>query len=80
MSELDAQRRERLATLLRRGGQAVITTTELAHVPGAEAADVARIAIEDGRAVQHAGDEGLGAAEARERQSAAAPLDEARAA
>ncbi len=48
MSELDATRRERLTSLLRRDGQAVITTTELAHVPGAEAADVARIAIEDG--------------------------------
>ena len=34
MSELDATRRERLTTLLRRDGQAVITTTELAHVPG----------------------------------------------
>src|SRR4051794_19290477 len=45
MSELDATRRERLTTLLRRGGQAVITTTELAHVPGAEQPDVARIAI-----------------------------------
>src|ERR1700710_2177741 len=39
MSELDATRRERLATLLRRDGQAVITTTELGHVPGSEAAD-----------------------------------------
>jgi DNA replication and repair protein RecF len=45
MSELDAGRRERLTTLLRRGGQAVITTTELAHVPGAEEGDVVRIAI-----------------------------------
>src|SRR5262249_34278499 len=62
MSELDAHRRERLTTLLRRGGQAVITTTELAHVPGAEEGDVARIAIEGGRAVQAAGDTGLRAA------------------
>src|SRR3954452_3817496 len=45
MSELDATRRERLTTLWRRGGEAVITTTELAHVPGAEQPDVARIAI-----------------------------------
>jgi DNA replication and repair protein RecF len=52
MSELDATRRERLTTLLRRGGQAVITTTELAHVPGAEEQDVARIAIAGGRALQ----------------------------
>ena len=34
MSELDATRRERLTDLLRRDGQAVITTTELDHVPG----------------------------------------------
>jgi DNA replication and repair protein RecF len=52
MSELDATRRERLTSLLRSGGQAVVTTTELAHVPGAEGADVARIAIEGGRALQ----------------------------
>jgi len=55
MSELDATRRERLTTLLRRGGQAVITTTELAHVPGAEDGDVVKIAIADGRAIQAAG-------------------------
>src|SRR3954451_15106404 len=36
MSELDATRRERLTRLLRRDGQAVITTTELEHVPGGE--------------------------------------------
>ena len=52
MSELDGTRRERLAALLRRGGQAVITTTELAHVPGAEDPDVTRIAVVDGRALQ----------------------------
>jgi DNA replication and repair protein RecF len=57
MSELDATRRERLTSLLRRGGQAVITTTELAHVPGAEAPDVARIAIAGGSALQEAGEE-----------------------
>ena len=51
MSELDASRRERLTALLRRGGQAVITATELDHVPGATDADVTRIAIADGRVV-----------------------------
>ncbi|HET6549876.1 MAG TPA: DNA replication and repair protein RecF [Solirubrobacter sp.] len=51
MSELDGARRERLVEVLRRGGQAVITATELAHVPGAEAADVTRIAVREGRAV-----------------------------
>ncbi len=36
MSELDARRREHLVEQLARdGGQAVITTTELEHVPGA---------------------------------------------
>jgi DNA replication and repair protein RecF len=49
MSELDAPRRERLAGLLRRHGQSVVTTTEVAHVPGAEAPDVVRLAVADGR-------------------------------
>ena len=35
MSELDSARRERLVELLAAGGQAVITTTDLDHVPGA---------------------------------------------
>ncbi len=35
MSELDAQRRELLAAELACGGQSVIATTDLAHVPGA---------------------------------------------
>jgi DNA replication and repair protein RecF len=54
MSELDAARRERLAGLLRAGGQALITTTELGHVPGSEDPDVERIAIADGRVLQAA--------------------------
>jgi DNA replication and repair protein RecF len=54
MSELDHVRRERLVDLLRRDGQAVITTTELAHVPGAEEADVMRIAIAPGNVLQAA--------------------------
>ncbi len=37
MSELDAERRELLADLLRGGGQAVITATEPEHVPGTAA-------------------------------------------
>jgi DNA replication and repair protein RecF len=48
MSELDRERRERLADELRSGGQAVITTTDLAHVPGALAATVARVAVAGG--------------------------------
>ena len=35
MSELDAERREMLAAELRSGGQSVIATTDLGHVPGA---------------------------------------------
>ena len=38
MSELDAERRELLARELSSGGQSVIATTDLAHVPGAGAA------------------------------------------
>ena len=37
MSELDSERRELLAGLLRSGGQAVVTATELEHVPGSSA-------------------------------------------
>jgi DNA replication and repair protein RecF len=53
MSELDAARRERLAALVRAEGQAVVTSTEAAHVPGADATDVAVIAVADGTAVSH---------------------------
>ena len=55
MSELDATRRERLTALLRRDGQAIITTTELEHVPGAEEDDVEKILIEGGQALQRVG-------------------------
>lgn len=54
MSELDAGRRERLVQVLRRGGQSVIAATELGLVPGADAADVARVAIVDGAILQAA--------------------------
>jgi len=50
MSELDAGRRERLVARLRAAGQAVVTTTDLAHVPGAGAPDVARFRVEGGEA------------------------------
>jgi DNA replication and repair protein RecF len=52
MSELDATRRGRLVEVLRSGGQSVITTTELAHVPGADDATVEKVAIADGRVLQ----------------------------
>jgi len=54
MSELDAGRRERLVEVLRRGGQSVLAATELGLVPGADAADVARVAIVDGAVLQAA--------------------------
>jgi DNA replication and repair protein RecF len=57
MSELDATRRGLLVDVLRGGGQSVITTTELAHVPGADDAAVAKVAIADGHILQSAGDE-----------------------
>ncbi len=48
-SELDSLRRERLVELLREGGgQSVIATTDLAHVPGSEDAAVQRLCVEDG--------------------------------
>jgi DNA replication and repair protein RecF len=56
MSELDAGRRERLVEVLRAGGQSVIATTDLAHVPGAEAPEVTRLAIADGVVLQAAGE------------------------
>ncbi|HKH16026.1 MAG TPA: DNA replication and repair protein RecF, partial [Solirubrobacteraceae bacterium] len=54
MSELDAGRRARLVELLRGGGQSLITTTDLAHVPGADDAAVARLAIAEGAVLQEA--------------------------
>ena len=48
MSELDAERRELLAGLLRSGGQAVVTTTEPEHVPGSALAGGAVIRVENG--------------------------------
>jgi DNA replication and repair protein RecF len=47
MSELDATRRECLVERLR-VGQSVVTTTDLAHVPGADEADVVRLRVDDG--------------------------------
>jgi DNA replication and repair protein RecF len=54
MSELDAGRRERLIEVLRGVGQSLITTTDLAHVPGGEDADVTRLAIAEGAVLQEA--------------------------
>jgi len=48
MSELDPDRRGMLADLLLGAGQSVITTTDLAHVPGAQAGSVTRLAVAGG--------------------------------
>ncbi|MCP9489765.1 MAG: DNA replication and repair protein RecF [Solirubrobacteraceae bacterium MAG38_C4-C5] len=62
MSELDSDRRAALALRLARdGGQSVITTTDVAHVPGAGNADVARVAVRDGAAVTVAAVQGRAA-------------------
>lgn len=45
MSELDPDRRGLLAQLLRGDGQSVVTTTDLAHVPGADEPGVMRLAV-----------------------------------
>jgi DNA replication and repair protein RecF len=46
MSELDRERRELLASLLRSGGQAVVTATEPEHVPGVEDIELVRVAAD----------------------------------
>jgi DNA replication and repair protein RecF len=48
MSELDGERRLRLAELLRGGGQALITATEAEHVPGAGEDGVVTVHVEPG--------------------------------
>lgn len=51
MSELDFVRRQALVDLLRAGeGQAIVTTTDLEHVPGAMDDAVVRIAVAEGAA------------------------------
>jgi DNA replication and repair protein RecF len=49
MSELDPDRRERLAVRVARHGQSVVTTTDLAFVPGAGDAPVTRVRVADGQ-------------------------------
>src|SRR3954469_26065180 len=48
MSELDAERRERLVERIGGSGQTVITTTDLAHVPGGAAPGVVRLRVAAG--------------------------------
>jgi DNA replication and repair protein RecF len=54
MSELDGERRELLARELATGGQSVIATTDLAHVPGAGEAHVTRLRVGSGTILQEA--------------------------
>jgi DNA replication and repair protein RecF len=54
MSELDAERRELLAHELSGGGQSVIATTDLAHVPGASGTGVTRLRVSPGAILQEA--------------------------
>ena len=54
MSELDSERRELLAGELSKSGQSVIATTDLAHVPGAGEARVARLRVSGGTILQEA--------------------------
>jgi DNA replication and repair protein RecF len=54
MSELDAERRELLADELSSGGQSVIATTDLAHVPGVADGHVARLRVSPGAILQEA--------------------------
>lgn len=48
MSELDADRRGLLVARVTSGGQALVTTTDLAHVPGGDAPGVVRLAVAGG--------------------------------
>jgi recombinational DNA repair ATPase RecF len=48
MSELDADRRERLATTLRAGGQAIVTATDPNQVPGSGEPGVVLVAVDAG--------------------------------
>jgi DNA replication and repair protein RecF len=58
MSELDATRRARLADLVRGGGQTLITTTDVDHVPGAEDAGTHVVEVLDGTLTTTARGEG----------------------
>lgn len=50
MSELDHERRRALIEVLRASaGQAIITTTDVEHVPGADRGEVSLLAVSDGR-------------------------------
>ena len=57
-SELDSLRRERLVEALREGGgQSVIATTDIGHVPGGDEHDVLRLTVADGTVAEEAASE-----------------------
>src|SRR4051812_3473105 len=56
-SELDSLRRERLVEALREGGgQSVIATTDLGHVPGGDDEDVVHLSVAEGTVAEAAAD------------------------
>ena len=66
MSELDHDRRRALVERLRAGGgQTVVTTTDLDHVPGAKDGDVVRVGVAEGAILQEEPDDSRGAQAAR---------------
>jgi DNA replication and repair protein RecF len=54
MSELDADRRERLVGELAAGGQSVVTTTELVHVPVPAGVPITSVRVAEGTVMQEA--------------------------
>lgn len=55
MSELDGDRRHALVQLLRSsGGQALITTTDVDHIPDVNRADITRLAVRGGHLIRDA--------------------------
>jgi DNA replication and repair protein RecF len=54
MSELDVTRRELLSHELRSGGQSVVATTDLTHVPGSGDVAVTRLSVSPGAILQDA--------------------------
>ena len=55
MSELDGERRSALVELLRSsGGQSLITTTDVEHVPDVHRSDITRLAVRGGNLIADA--------------------------
>jgi DNA replication and repair protein RecF len=54
MSELDLERRELLSQELREGGQSVVATTDLAHVPGSGDVGITRLRVSPGTILHEA--------------------------